>query len=100
MKTKPVKGTNDYLPQEVELRDYLQNEILKTYQSYGFGRITTPILEDAENLDIFNSVTDRIGILCESLHDRSGKKPDHRTENAIAYNIHQIGTADTFFYTV
>lgn len=51
MKTKPVKGTNDYLPQEVELRDYLQNEILKTYQSYGFERITTPILEDAENLD-------------------------------------------------
>lgn len=51
MKTKPVKGTNDYLPQEVELRDYLQNEILKTYQSYGFERITTPILEDTENLD-------------------------------------------------
>lgn len=51
MKTTPVKGTNDYLPEEVELRDYLQNSILKTYQSYGFQRITTPILEDIENLD-------------------------------------------------
>lgn len=51
MKTTPVKGTNDYLPEEVILRDYLQNVILNTYQSYGFQRITTPILEDAENLD-------------------------------------------------
>lgn len=51
MKTKPVKGTNDYLPEEVILRDYLQNTILKTYQEYGFERITTPILEDIENLD-------------------------------------------------
>lgn len=51
MKTTPVKGTNDYLPEEVVLRDYLQNSILETYQSYGFQRITTPILEDIENLD-------------------------------------------------
>ena len=28
MKITPVKGTNDYLPNEVEIRDYLQNEIL------------------------------------------------------------------------
>lgn len=51
MKTTPVKGTNDYLPEEVVLRDYLQNSILETYQSCGFQRITTPILEDIENLD-------------------------------------------------
>lgn len=29
MKITSVKGTNDYLPNEVEIRDYLQNEILK-----------------------------------------------------------------------
>lgn len=51
MKTTPVKGTNDYLPAQVVLRDYLQDVILKTYQSYGFQRINTPIIEDAENLD-------------------------------------------------
>lgn len=51
MKTTPVKGTNDYLPEQVVLRDYLQNVILKTYQSYGYQRINTPILEDGENLD-------------------------------------------------
>ena len=27
MKITSVKGTNDYLPNEVEIRDYLQNEI-------------------------------------------------------------------------
>lgn len=51
MKATPVKGTNDYLPKEVCLRSYLQSEIVKTYQSCGFERIQTPILEDIENLD-------------------------------------------------
>lgn len=51
MKATPVKGTNDYLPKEVRLRSYLQNEIVRTYQSCGFERIQTPILEDIENLD-------------------------------------------------
>lgn len=51
MKTNTVKGTNDYLPSQAALRDYLQSVILKTYQSHGFERIMTPILEDIENLD-------------------------------------------------
>lgn len=51
MKTNTVKGTNDYLPSQVALRDYLQSVILKTYQNHGFERIMTPILEDIENLD-------------------------------------------------
>ena len=51
MKSTPVKGTKDYLPKEVQIRDYLQNVILETYRSAGFERITTPIIEDAVNLD-------------------------------------------------
>ena len=51
MKITPVKGTADYLPSEVLVRDYLQNTILETYRSCGFERITTPIIEDIENLD-------------------------------------------------
>lgn len=51
MKATPVKGTNDYLPEEVRIRNYVQGEIVKTYQSCGFERIQTPILEDIENLD-------------------------------------------------
>ncbi len=51
MRTNTVKGTNDYLPAQAALRDYLQKVILETYQSHGFDRIMTPILEDIENLD-------------------------------------------------
>lgn len=51
MKTSTVKGTNDYLPKEVLLRDYLQNTILETYINNGFEHIITPAIEDAENLD-------------------------------------------------
>lgn len=51
MKSTPVKGTNDYLPKETVLRDYLQNVILETYKRHGFQRIMTPILEDIENLE-------------------------------------------------
>lgn len=51
MKITSVKGTNDYLPKEALLRDYLQSKILETYRSCGFERISTPILEEIENLD-------------------------------------------------
>jgi histidyl-tRNA synthetase len=51
MKTSTVKGTNDYLPKEVALREFLQNSILETYRSNGFERIMTPALEDIENLE-------------------------------------------------
>lgn len=51
MKATPVKGTRDYLPKEVRIRDYLQDVIRQTYEESGFERITTPILEDAVNLD-------------------------------------------------
>ena len=51
MKKTPVRGTNDFLPEEARLRDYLQNKILETYISGGYERIMTPAIEDAENLD-------------------------------------------------
>lgn len=51
MKITSVKGTNDYLPYEVEIRDYLQNKILGVYKANGFEHIITPAIEDIENLD-------------------------------------------------
>ncbi len=50
MKTTPVKGTNDYLPKETALRDFLQRTILDVYVENGFEHIITPAIEDAENL--------------------------------------------------
>ena len=51
MKTNALKGMKDILPAEQKLRDYVQGKILETYRASGFERISTPILEDAENLD-------------------------------------------------
>ncbi|MCI5607796.1 MAG: histidine--tRNA ligase [Spirochaetia bacterium] len=51
MKTNALKGMRDILPAEQRLRDYVQGKILETYRSAGFERISTPILEDIENLD-------------------------------------------------
>ena len=51
MKITSVKGTNDYLPNEVEIRDYLQERILSVYKENGFEHIITPEIEDIENLD-------------------------------------------------
>ena len=51
MKTQPLKGMRDLLPAEQTLRDHIQAEILATYRAAGFQRISTPILEDLENLD-------------------------------------------------
>ena len=51
MKISTVKGTNDYKPQEVRLRDYLQSKIIEIYTNSGFEHIITPVIEDIENLD-------------------------------------------------
>ena len=51
MKTNALKGMKDILPQEQRMRDFVQPKILETYKSSGFERISTPILEDSENLD-------------------------------------------------
>ena len=51
MKIQPLKGMRDLLPAEQTLRDYIQGQILEVYRAAGFERISTPLLEDLENLD-------------------------------------------------
>jgi len=51
MKITSVKGTNDYLPNEVEIRDYLQERILSVYKENGFKERKYAAIEDIENLD-------------------------------------------------
>lgn len=51
MNTNPVRGTRDYLPEEMRIRDAMQDIILKTYRNNGFSKIETPILEDIDRLD-------------------------------------------------
>ena len=51
MRIKALKGTNDYLPEEAALREYIEQTILQCYRENGFRRIMTPAIEDIENLD-------------------------------------------------
>ncbi len=47
----PVRGTRDFLPKEMRLREAMQSIILDVYRDAGFQRIQTPILEDIERLN-------------------------------------------------
>ena len=51
MKNTPPRGMNDMLPEDMALRDAVQGRIIATYRQYGYHRISTPILEDADNLN-------------------------------------------------
>lgn len=46
----PIKGTCDFLPSDMRLREYVLSIIKETYRLYGFSQIETPIMEHIENL--------------------------------------------------
>ena len=47
---KPVNGMKDILPEEMQIRDYVQGVIKDTYRSFGFTPIETPCMENIGNL--------------------------------------------------
>jgi len=47
--SKPVRGTRDIKPDEMLVRDQLEQVILSTYRNHGFNRIETPV---TENIDL------------------------------------------------
>ncbi|MBP3686798.1 MAG: histidine--tRNA ligase [Alphaproteobacteria bacterium] len=51
LNAQPVRGTKDFLPKEMELRDFVRERIEETYKKFGFNKISTPIMEDIERLD-------------------------------------------------
>lgn len=51
MNALPVRGTKDYLPKEMEVRDYVRSKIEESYKSFGFEKIATPAMEDADRLN-------------------------------------------------
>lgn len=50
LKKKPVTGMKDILPQEMQIRDYVLDQIKETYRGFGFSSIETPCVEHIENL--------------------------------------------------
>ena len=47
---KPVNGMKDILPEEMQIRDYVQQVIKETYRNFGFTQIETPCMENIANL--------------------------------------------------
>lgn len=50
LKKKPVTGMKDILPAEMQVREYVMEQIRETYGSFGFHSIETPCVEHIENL--------------------------------------------------
>lgn len=46
----PIKGTRDFLPEDMALREYVLQIMKETYASFGFEIIGAPCLEHIENL--------------------------------------------------
>lgn len=88
MKTGTVKGTNDYLPYDTLLREFLQNKILETYRSNGFERIMTPALEDIENLDKSDG-GENLNLIFKIL--KRGEKLDHALQSQLYHELSDIG---------
>ena len=73
MSFEPVRGTEDYLPKQMELREYVKSQILKTYKKYGFMQIGTPILENI-NLLLGSDGGDNLKLIFKVL--KRGEKLD------------------------
>lgn len=88
MKIKTVKGMNDYLPADAEIRDYLQSVIIDTYKNSGYEHIITPIMEDAENLDKSDG-GDNLNLIFKVL--KRGEKLNRALESGDAKNLSDMG---------
>lgn len=89
MKTNALKGMKDILPEEQKIRDYIQSKILETYRSSGFERISTPILEDSENIDKSDG-GDNLNLVFKVLK-RGEKLESALSENPSAENLSDMG---------
>lgn len=88
MKTKAVKGTNDYLPKEMEIREYMQKVIVEEYKKNGFSTIYTPILEDIENLNKSDG-GENLNLIFNIL--KRGEKLENAIQNNDFKNLADLG---------
>ena len=52
---KPVTGMKDITPAEMQIREYVMNQIRETYKGFGFSQIETPCVEHIENRGAYPS---------------------------------------------
>lgn len=88
MSVSPVRGTRDYLPREMRIRDAMQAIILRTYENNGFQRIQTPIMEDIERLDKSDG-GENLNMIFRIL--KRGQKLDLQKENLTEKDLADMG---------
>lgn len=72
IKTQPLKGFRDFLPEEAITRDFLITKIKIVFEQFGFDPIETPALESAETLlGKYGKEADKLIYL---FNDRGGRK--------------------------
>ncbi len=86
--TEPVRGTSDYLPSEMRVREHVRSVILNSYKRYGFMQVGTPILEDA-NLLLGSDGGDNVKLIFKVL--KRGEKLDLTKPNLTERDIIDIG---------
>lgn len=85
---EPVRGTKDYLPKEMLVREHVKSIILNTYKSFGFMQIGTPVLEDIDNL-LGSDGGDNLKLIFKVL--KRGEKLDLTKPNLTEKDIIDIG---------
>ena len=88
MRTKTVKGMNDYLPADAEIRDYLQSVFIDTYRNSGFEHVIPPILEDAVIL-VKSDGGDNLNLIFKVL--KRGEKLNRALESGNVKELSDMG---------
>ena len=84
----PVRGTEDFLPKQMLIREQVKQTILNTYRSFGFMQIGTPVLEDIDNL-LGSDGGDNLKLIFKVL--KRGEKLDLQKQNLTEKDIVDIG---------
>lgn len=84
---EPVRGTQDYIPKEMQQRNYIYDIIKSTYTKNGFLQIKTPILEDL-NLMLGSEGGDNVKLMFKVL--KRGEKLDLSKPNLTVGDVSDI----------
>ena len=88
MNYNPIRGTNEYLPNEAKVREIVREKILKSYQNNGYNLISTPILEHLNLLNMSDG-GDNLKMMFKTL--KRGEKLDLTKPNLTEEDIAEEG---------
>ena len=84
----PIRGTNDYMPNEAKIREIVRQKILSSYQNNGYNLISTPILENLELLNMSDG-GDNLKLMFKTV--KRGDKLDLTKENLTEADVVEEG---------